>query len=94
MALQEQIVSFPIVGGVDEDAHPRLSVRPLVMDNCRQFEAGAIGKRYGTNCVGRFNARFGSPPGTKIGVDPLADRRRFQMTENGVVVIPKGARVD
>jgi glucose-1-phosphate adenylyltransferase len=34
------------------------------------------------------------PPGTKIGVDPEADKKRFQMTESGVVVIPKGARVE
>ncbi len=34
------------------------------------------------------------PPGTKIGVDPEADRKRFQMTESGIVVIPKGARVE
>jgi glucose-1-phosphate adenylyltransferase len=34
------------------------------------------------------------PPGTKIGVDPEADRKRFQLTESGIVVIPKGARVE
>jgi glucose-1-phosphate adenylyltransferase len=34
------------------------------------------------------------PPGTKIGVDPEADKRRFQVTESGIVVIPKGARVE
>jgi glucose-1-phosphate adenylyltransferase len=33
------------------------------------------------------------PPGTKIGVDPEEDRRRFHVTESGLVVIPKGARV-
>ena len=33
------------------------------------------------------------PPGTKIGVDPEADRKRFQMTESGIVVIPKGMKV-
>jgi glucose-1-phosphate adenylyltransferase len=34
------------------------------------------------------------PPGTKIGVDPEQDRKRFFMTESGIVVIPKGARVE
>ena len=29
------------------------------------------------------------PPGTKIGVDPEDDARRFQRTESGIVVIPK-----
>lgn len=33
------------------------------------------------------------PPGTKIGVDPEADRKRFQVTPSGLVVIPKGAKV-
>jgi len=34
------------------------------------------------------------PPGTKIGMDPEADRKRFQVTESGIVVIPKGSRVE
>ena len=29
------------------------------------------------------------PPGTRIGFDPVADRRKFAISENGVVVIPK-----
>ncbi len=33
------------------------------------------------------------PPGTKIGVDPEEDRKRFQVTPSGLVVIPKGAKV-
>ncbi|MFT3706854.1 MAG: glucose-1-phosphate adenylyltransferase [Archangium sp.] len=33
------------------------------------------------------------PPGTKIGVDPVEDKKRFQVTESGIVVIPKGAQV-
>jgi glucose-1-phosphate adenylyltransferase len=33
------------------------------------------------------------PPGTKIGVDPDDDKRRFHVTESGLVVIPKGAKV-
>ncbi len=33
------------------------------------------------------------PPGTRIGVDPAEDRRRFFVTESGLVVIPKGMKV-
>jgi glucose-1-phosphate adenylyltransferase len=33
------------------------------------------------------------PPNTTIGVDPVADRKRFPVTESGIVVIPKGMRV-
>lgn len=33
------------------------------------------------------------PPGTKIGVDLDEDRKRFHVTESGIVVIPKGAHV-
>ncbi|MDX2009352.1 MAG: glucose-1-phosphate adenylyltransferase [Myxococcaceae bacterium] len=33
------------------------------------------------------------PPGTKIGLDPEEDKKRFALTESGLVVIPKGARV-
>lgn len=33
------------------------------------------------------------PPGTKIGVDHESDRKRFTVTETGIVIIPKGARV-
>ncbi|MEO7442210.1 MAG: glucose-1-phosphate adenylyltransferase [Acidimicrobiales bacterium] len=33
------------------------------------------------------------PPGASIGVDPQADRRRFTISDQGVVVIGKGAAV-
>jgi glucose-1-phosphate adenylyltransferase len=34
------------------------------------------------------------PPGTQIGYDLAEDRRRFHVTESGIVVIPKGMRVE
>jgi glucose-1-phosphate adenylyltransferase len=33
-------------------------------------------------------------PGAQIGVDPAADRERFTVSASGVVVIPKGTRVE
>ncbi len=68
MPLAEQVVAFPLVGGVDEDAHPRLCSRLLTMENCRQIQAGSIEKRYGTTCVGLYNARFGggTPPACEL----------------------------
>jgi len=33
-------------------------------------------------------------PGAQIGVDPEADRERFRVSDSGVVVIPKGTRVE
>jgi len=33
------------------------------------------------------------PPGTRIGVDPEADRRRFTVSDNGIVVIGKDEKI-
>ena len=33
-------------------------------------------------------------PGAQIGVDPEKDKERFTVSAGGVVVIPKGARVE
>jgi glucose-1-phosphate adenylyltransferase len=30
------------------------------------------------------------PPGTQIGIDPQEDRKHFQVTPRGIVVVPKG----
>jgi len=34
------------------------------------------------------------PPRTVIGYDPEEDRRRFQVTDSGIVIIPKGMRIE
>ncbi|MBF0413149.1 MAG: glucose-1-phosphate adenylyltransferase [Desulfamplus sp.] len=50
----------------------------------------------GTGCRIRraiFDQEVTVAPNTVIGEDPEYDRKRFQVSENGVVVIPKGARV-
>ena len=33
-------------------------------------------------------------PGASVGFDLQADSKKFKITENGIVVIPKGAKVD
>src|SRR4051794_643151 len=33
-------------------------------------------------------------PGAEVGVDPEADRKRFTVSDSGVVIIPKGVRVE
>ncbi len=34
------------------------------------------------------------PPGTTIGFDPEQDRKRFHVTDSGIVVIPKGMKIE
>ncbi len=40
------------------------------------------------NCI--VDKHVAIPPGEKIGVDPKHDRQRFVVTDNGIVVVPKG----
>jgi glucose-1-phosphate adenylyltransferase len=51
----------------------------------------------GRHCVIRraiIDKNVTIPPNTKIGVDPVADKKRFHVTETGIVVIPKGMRLE
>jgi glucose-1-phosphate adenylyltransferase len=34
------------------------------------------------------------PPGMTVGYDPVVDRQRFMISEEGIVVIPKGMKLD
>jgi glucose-1-phosphate adenylyltransferase len=50
----------------------------------------------GTNCrIKRaiLDQEVTVAPNTVIGEDPEYDKKRFQVSENGIVVIPKGSRV-
>jgi len=68
MALVEQIVELPIVGGIDEKTAPRLCVRMRSQTNCRQTKTGALAKRYGTVVSATNNAYLGggTPPATEL----------------------------
>ena len=62
------------------------------VDDCIIFENVNIGR----HCRIRraiIDKHVEVPAGTVIGYDTEADRRRFHVTENGIVVIPKGMRV-
>ena len=62
------------------------------VDDCIIFENVNIGR----HCRIRraiIDKHVEVPAGTVIGYDEEADRRRFSVTEKGIVVIPKGMRV-
>ena len=40
-----------------------------------------------------FHCGEAIPAGTVIGFDPESDRKRFHVSEGGVVVLPKGVEV-
>jgi glucose-1-phosphate adenylyltransferase len=63
------------------------------LDDCIVFEKVAIGR----NCRIKkaiIDKHVVIPAGTVIGYDREADKRRFHVTETGIVVIPKGMRVE
>ena len=62
------------------------------VDECILFENVVVGRR----CRIRravIDKNVEIPPGTTIGYDLEQDRRRFQVTAGGLVVIPKGMKI-
>lgn len=72
---------------------PKVRVNSFTkVEDCIIFENVNIGR----HCRIRraiIDKHVDIPAGTVIGYDPEADRRRFHVTETGIVVIPKGMRV-
>ncbi|MGB8931447.1 MAG: glucose-1-phosphate adenylyltransferase [Anaeromyxobacteraceae bacterium] len=72
---------------------PKVRVNSFTkIDDCIIFENVNIGR----HCRIRhaiIDKHVEIPAGTVIGYDEEADRRRFPVTERGIVVIPKGMRV-
>jgi len=73
---------------------------PRVRINSYSYVEGAIlfeDVTVGRHCKIRraiIDKHVDIPPGTVIGYDPEEDRARFQVTESGIVVIPKGMRIE
>ncbi|HZN93274.1 MAG TPA: sugar phosphate nucleotidyltransferase, partial [Myxococcales bacterium] len=72
---------------------PRVRVNSYsAVDECILFENVVVGRR----CRIRravIDKNVEIPPGTTIGYDLEQDRRRFQVTAGGLVVIPKGMKI-
>jgi len=63
------------------------------VEECIVFENVNIGR----HCKIRraiIDKHVSIPPNTTIGFDVEEDRRRFHVTETGIVVIPKGMRIE
>ena len=75
-------------------------VSPRVRINSYSYVEGSIlfeDVTVGRHCKIRraiIDKHVDIPPGTVIGYDPEEDRARFQVTESGIVVIPKGMRIE
>jgi glucose-1-phosphate adenylyltransferase len=92
--LVNSIISGGVIIAGGDVRHSILFSRVRVQDGARVEDAllfdgvevgpGAILRR----CI--IDKDVVVPPGQQIGVDRDADRRRFTVSENGVVVVPKG----
>jgi hypothetical protein len=66
-ALERSLVDLPL-GGMEEKVGPRQGTVPDLVSNLRQWETGELRKRWGSTCLGRFNARLGggTPPAAEV----------------------------
>jgi glucose-1-phosphate adenylyltransferase len=73
---------------------PRVRVNSYsYVEGCILFEDVTVGR----HCKIRraiIDKHVDIPPGTVIGYDPEEDKARFQVTESGIVIIPKGMRIE
>jgi len=75
-------------------------VSPRVRINSYAYVEGAIlfeDVKVGRHCKIRraiIDKHVEVPAGTVIGYDPEEDAKRFQVTESGIVIIPKGMRLE
>ena len=73
---------------------PRVRVNSYsYVEGCILFEDVTVGR----HCKIRraiIDKHVDIPAGTVIGYDPEEDKARFQVTESGIVVIPKGMRIE
>jgi glucose-1-phosphate adenylyltransferase len=73
---------------------PRVRVNSYsYVEGCILFEDVTVGRHSKIRrCI--IDKHVDIPPGTVIGYDPEEDKARFQVTESGIVVIPKGMRIE
>ena len=79
-------------GATLDHAMPRRAVtvhRDARLEHCIEMERSVIGSgaRIRRAIVDQDNH---IPPGQRIGFDPAGDRRRFQVTDSDIVVVPAG----
>jgi len=80
-------------GGVHHSVlFPRVRVYDgAIVEDAILFQGVEVGEHaHVSHCIVEKGVRI--PAGEQIGVDPQADRRRFTLSERGVVVVPKGAK--
>lgn len=78
-------------GGVDHSVlFANVNVRDeAIVEDSILFDGVTIGAGARIHrCI--IDKNVSVPPGMQIGMDPETDRRRFDMTRGGVIVIPKG----